>query len=1521
MKLRGVITVSIVVFFSTLSTAQDLNKSKIVKTDHSDLQWYQESMKENPNYQLVNSLYEAYFAEHPYERSIQKNKVRRWLMTANATINDNGLVYKYISTREDFKKLNDANQKAKVYNSRNKKSSSSSRNSSIPPNATWNDSIGSWRMIGPYHSRLLSDTHKMYGGFNDRVFVNRFNANHMIAGQSYGGLWTSHDAGATWALTDGEYPNGKNTYANRDMYYGEIEVHPSDQNRIVVGSDAGLLISTDAGDSWDLADSLNYLDMPNERSYFVAQKNDDTNIILASYGKKIYRTTDGGNTWNVVFDNSSVSHVRSTNQHNTLGVYGRWYNFTGLDFDYSNPNVVYLGALNSANQTVLYKSTDAGLTFTLIANTNKTKWLKMVYCPDEPGSIYFVNIFTSFKTPASDEGIYKFNTSGTLVSFTPYPGNADAALVDDVMKSQTDDVWMVGGYASDNVYVSNDGGSTFVTHNAGSGTGIVNYVHPDIRSFAMVGDTMLIGTDGGLHLSFDGGLNFESGSQWISAIDLWGFSSAYKGELVGSGDDHGPSEIRMCDKDGSWHGIGGADSHELEFNKCDQRFVYGRDVYNPFRGEQIDDSTFVRNTNAIPSAQFKSLAQDPDECYRFYPSLGAELRLSTNNMTTQNLLKSFNNTITKVEVVLKNNQILYVLENQNKVHKSIDGGITWNVITPSSSTTGGKTFITDLETNETGDLVWLSYGQNQSVCKAVMSSDGGATWSNVTGAAMPNHAASQITYQRGTEGVVYISLEPGSVWYRGNSDTDWSMLGADLPYISYITSIYTVPDMGKFRMGTSRGAFEHDLPVQSNALAHFSVSSRNVAACAADTVLFFDYSSYYGESTIAFNWTFEGGTPSTSTEMNPKVVYLEPGIYDVSLTITDGNSNSSSYTREDFMSVTVNESCGPQTIPSYTYSNITQNRYITAPSMDQTNTQNYTMMAWVKGEGSQVNYAGILSHKLSNGSIHLNTKDVGADSTQLGYHHPNGTWQWGSGHYLKPDQWTHIALVVEPSGITIYKNGVPSKHNITVTAADLTEKFVIGTMIGAEWYRTFAGQIDEVAFYKRSLTSDDIRTMMHLTKQNPNYTDQHDTDLIAYYQFNEQNPAIIKDLSGNQRDASFSNNVVFVESNGPFGGGRSEIQNVNAAGLYNYTDPGVKLEFGSIHPSGQVVVTHIENLPDVSPMAMMHEESYYIIDNYGANKVFDPMFSLSFDKSGTVSNEIAINGSGFIIWKRGTNDHEAPFDPVINTNITASAGNQGSIKANDASPITGFSQFVITRDSYIKGNPRVRMVTQDREDMQIAGGESVSLWIDSDHQGLQLPILSDTDIANAGMPQEGVIVFSESLNKVIVFSNGNWKSLKINPISGEPNGTIAGEETITIGSGSTEPSAIVSIKELGFVQYTLMTDLEILTIDYPIEGMMVYNTDQAALQYFNGSNWTNLNANSNTIAISTSPALPLKGIVIGEGVNVDNAVLQDHVIDATIMIPTLNASDIKDPAKGLLIYDEGKRSFLVFDGTRWQQVL
>jgi PKD repeat protein len=85
-------------------------------------------------------------------------------------------------------------------------------------------------------------------------------------------------------------------------------------------------------------------------------------------------------------------------------------------------------------------------------------------------------------------------------------------------------------------------------------------------------------------------------------------------------------------------------------------------------------------------------------------------------------------------------------------------------------------------------------------------------------------------------------------------------------------------------------------------------ASNVVSGCQPLTVEFINTSS---TNVTAFAWVFEGGTPSTSSEESPVVVYNQPGIYDVQLTVWSAGGM-------DVLLITEMIEVSPQPVASFT---------------------------------------------------------------------------------------------------------------------------------------------------------------------------------------------------------------------------------------------------------------------------------------------------------------------------------------------------------------------------------------------------------------------------------------------------------------------------------------------------------------------------------------------------------------------------------------------------------------------------
>ncbi|MCB2221353.1 MAG: T9SS type A sorting domain-containing protein [Bacteroidetes bacterium] len=76
-------------------------------------------------------------------------------------------------------------------------------------------------------------------------------------------------------------------------------------------------------------------------------------------------------------------------------------------------------------------------------------------------------------------------------------------------------------------------------------------------------------------------------------------------------------------------------------------------------------------------------------------------------------------------------------------------------------------------------------------------------------------------------------------------------------------------------------------------------SSNVTEVCVGGIVEYYDESS---NSATSWDWTFEGGSPATSSAQNPQVMYANPGTYDVTLEVSDG-VETVSITMENYISV------------------------------------------------------------------------------------------------------------------------------------------------------------------------------------------------------------------------------------------------------------------------------------------------------------------------------------------------------------------------------------------------------------------------------------------------------------------------------------------------------------------------------------------------------------------------------------------------------------------------------------------
>ncbi len=106
---------------------------------------------------------------------------------------------------------------------------------------------------------------------------------------------------------------------------------------------------------------------------------------------------------------------------------------------------------------------------------------------------------------------------------------------------------------------------------------------------------------------------------------------------------------------------------------------------------------------------------------------------------------------------------------------------------------------------------------------------------------------------------------------------------------------------------------------ESYQLCGVKFKSDRTNICPGEEVAYLDQS--FSGQIVAWQWKFEGGTPSNSTDRNPKIRYNNPGSYSVFLEVTDENGNKRDTTYSEFITVLSNPQFKAPYYEGFEYSN------------------------------------------------------------------------------------------------------------------------------------------------------------------------------------------------------------------------------------------------------------------------------------------------------------------------------------------------------------------------------------------------------------------------------------------------------------------------------------------------------------------------------------------------------------------------------------------------------------------------
>jgi len=647
------------------------------------------------------------------------------------------------------------------------------------------------------------------------------------------GIFKSVDGGYTWA---------QSTLGMGEKTVGEILMHPTNHLILIAAANGGIYRTTDGGANWSLSTTGNFKD--------INFKPNDPTIVYGASGANFHRSTDNGVTW------TQISAGLTSGQRGTIAVTA------------ANPNYVYfVQSDNSSGFKGLYRSTDAGLTFT----TRSTSPNILDWSCDGSGS--------------GGQGWYD-------LSIEADPLNAETIYVGGV------DVWK-----------STNGGTTWAINSHWYGGCSVPAVHADCHmlKFSPVDGKFYACNDGGIYNTSNGGTTWTDYTETMTIGQIYklGQSQTVKEKVINGFQDNGTYTYTGPE----WWTTGGGDGMECAIDFTDAAWtyhtIYYGDIFRKYNngGEKkiAGEGTYGITEGGALVTPFILHETNPETMFVGYKNVWRSENIQGSSPSWAKISDfGTGNNCVVVEQSPANNDILYVARYDNKLFRSDNcnaANPNWIEI---SSFLPASGYPTDVEAHPSNpDVVYITMANG--VYKSL---DKGLTWTEITGT-LPNIPISTIAYYKNAMEGLYIGTDAG-VFYKDASMTDWIPFNDGLPVSVRITELdiyYNIDTIANDAIRASsygRGLWGSDM-YHSAPDAEFEASNTTIPiGCAIN---FTDLSNGIPTS---WNWTFEGGTPASSTEKHPaNITYNTAGAFQVKL-VASNEQGSDSLTKAGYITVSDN---------------------------------------------------------------------------------------------------------------------------------------------------------------------------------------------------------------------------------------------------------------------------------------------------------------------------------------------------------------------------------------------------------------------------------------------------------------------------------------------------------------------------------------------------------------------------------------------------------------------------------------
>jgi len=670
----------------------------------------------------------------------------------------------------------------------------------------------SWEFAGPLN----------IGGRISDVEMHPSDLNTIYLGAAAGGVFKSDDKGATW------YPIFDEALS---LSIGDIAIAPSNPDVIYVGTGeanagggslaydgVGIYKSTDAGENWDyigLEESRNVgrmvVDPQNPEVLYVAAMG---SLFANGQNRGVFKTSNGGETWEqslFVSDSTGAIDI-AIHPTNSDTLYAAMWERV------RRPNRRSYGGPTCG----LYRSFDGGEIWTEMTNglptlaqdkgrigidisVSNPNILYAIYA-DEIG--YFNGVF---KSANNGDSWTRTNDNSLSNSFASYGWWFGRIKVDPV---DPDNVFVIGF----DIYRSLTGGNNWTnqSYNVHVDQHAV-YIHP------MDNDFVVLGNDGGLYLSENGGTSWQR-NVTLPITQFYTCEMDYQQpwRLYGGAQDNGTNRI-INDADGDWENIYGGDGFYVLVDPENNNYIYA-EYQNGGLGRSTNGGVSFSNATSGISGSDRFNWNCPVVFDPANPEIlffgSNRLYKTTNRAVSWNAISSdltdgnqpgnlAYNTLTTISVSPVNSQVIYTGADDGNVHVSTDGGVTYQNISEGLP----KRWITRVTADPVeASVVYVTisgYRWDEFMPHIFRSDDFGQTWTDIS-ANLPEAPVNDIIINYPNNQTLFAATDVG-VYVSYDQGLSWSVMGNNLPNVVVNDLVLHKPTNSLVAATYGRSMYRYDL--------------------------------------------------------------------------------------------------------------------------------------------------------------------------------------------------------------------------------------------------------------------------------------------------------------------------------------------------------------------------------------------------------------------------------------------------------------------------------------------------------------------------------------------------------------------------------------------------------------------------------------------------------------------------------------------------------------------------------------